>query len=265
VIIEIEGADDPRLEPYRHVGDHHWLRSHGLFVAEGRLVVERLIAAVSFQLHSVLSSPTALAAMRGPLGAVDAPIYVAAKARVNEITGFNFHRGCLALARRPQPLGLDALPDARLLLGLEGIGNPDNVGGLFRTAAAFGIGAILLDDATGDPFYRKAVRTSMGSTLVLPFATVSGWLSVFAALRERDVTIAALTPQLPATGVDDFAAQIGGAKAVLVMVGAEGAGLSQEVLEAADARVRIPTVGDVDSLNVTVAAGVALARLARLR
>lgn len=261
MIAAVHGADDPRLDPYRHVGDHQWLRSRNLFVAEGRLVVERTIAARSCQIHSLLVSQAALDALREPISTVEAPVYVAAQPQLKEITGFNFHRGCLALAVRPEPLGLEAARDARLLLGLEGIGNPDNVGGLFRTAAAFGVDGVLLDDATGDPFYRKALRTSMGASLRLPFVRVSDWVSVISALRFRGFTVAALTPTPSGTALDDFAARIGAAKGTLVMVGAEGSGLSEEVLESAHARVRIPMARDVDSLNVTVAAGVALARI----
>jgi tRNA G18 (ribose-2'-O)-methylase SpoU len=264
VIIEVERVADPRLEAYRHVGDHQWLRSRGLFVAEGRLVVERLIAAHSFQIHSVLATPAALAALEPALGAVEAPVYLTAQSRLNEVAGFNFHRGCLALAVRPEPLALEALLGSPLLLGLEGIGNPDNVGGLFRTAAAFGVGGVLLDAATGDPYYRKAIRTSMGASLTLPFAGVTDWPAAIVSLRARAFVVAALTPKPAATGLDDFAAAIEPSRSVLVMVGAEGDGLSRDVLDAADTMVRIPTARNVDSLNVTVAAGVALARLARL-
>lgn len=265
MIAPVHGADDPRLDPYRYVGDHQWLRSRNLFVAEGRLVVERLIAARSFQIHSLLVSQAALDALRAPISTVDAPVYVAAQPHLREITGFDFHRGCLALAVRPEPLGIDALGDARLLLGLEGIGNPDNVGGLFRTAAAFGVDGVLLDDATGDPLYRKALRTSMGASLRLPFVRVSDWVSVISALRFLGFTVAALTPKPSGTALDDFAAQVGAGKELLVMVGAEGSGSSEEVLELSHARVRVPMARDVDSLNVTVAAGIALSRLATTR
>lgn len=261
MIAAVHSADDQRLDPYRHVGDHQWLRSRNLFVAEGRLVVERLIATRSFQVHSLLVSQAALDALRAPISTLEAPVYVAAPPQLKEITGYDFHRGCLALAVRRPPLGLEVLREARLLLGLEGIGNPDNVGGLFRTAAAFGVDGVLLDDATGDPFYRKALRTSMGASLRLPFVRVSDWVSAIAAVRLRGFTVAALTPKPSGTALEDFAAQLGVRKALLVMVGAEGSGLSEAVLESSHARVRIPMARDVDSLNVTVAAGVALSRV----
>jgi len=140
------------------------------------------------------------------------------------------------------------------------VGNPDNIGGLFRVAAAFGAGGVLLDPASADPFYRKAVRTSMGAVLNLPFERVSPWPSGLEDFKAMDFRIVALTPAGDARTLDDFARDDRGP--LIVMVGAEGPGLSDAALEAADAKVRIPLAAGVDSLNVTVAAGVALSRLA---
>jgi tRNA G18 (ribose-2'-O)-methylase SpoU len=262
VSVGVDDAEDPRLEPYRHVADHQWLRRHGLFVAEGRLVLQRLVAARSYRLHSVLLSPAALAAMDESLRGIEAPIYVASQAVLNETAGVKFHRGCLALVARPEPLGPDVLHGSRLLLGLEAVGNPDNVGGLFRTAAAFGVEAVLLDDATGDPLYRKAIRTSMGAALQVPFVRVASWLAIIRTLRSDGFSVIALTPEPSATTLDEYAARSHRNDRLLLMVGTEGSGLSKSVVDIADATVRIPVASGVDSLNVTVAAGVALSRLA---
>lgn len=259
--IEVVRGDE-RIEAYRRVGDHRWLRARQLFVAEGRFVVERLAAARAHRIQSVLVTPAAAAGLEQTLDTIDAPVYVAAQDVLNEITGFIFHRGCLALAERPALAPPAIPPDARLLLGLQRIGNPDNVGGLFRTAAAFGVDLVLLDAATGDPFYRKAIRTSMGAVLEMPFAQVPDWPSTVAALRAGGVPTAALTPDASAIPLDDFVRRRPFDR-LLLMVGAEGPGLSPEVLDAATARVRIETTSRVDSLNVVVAAGIALARLAR--
>lgn len=255
---------DPRIEPYRYVGDHRLLRARNLFVAEGRLVVERLAAAGTCRVHSVLVTPAAAEALAGVLETIDAPVYVAPQDVLNEVTGFNFHRGCLALAERPAPRPLAMPPDARLVLGLERIGNPDNVGGLFRAAAAFGVDLVLLDAVTADPLYRKAIRTSMGAVLERPFAQVSDWVATIASLRTDGVTVAALTPDPSAAPLDAFVAG-GPYDRLLLLVGAEGPGLSPETKAAAGERVRIATTGRVDSLNVVVAAGIALSRVARRR
>jgi tRNA G18 (ribose-2'-O)-methylase SpoU len=261
VILHIESAADPRLEPYRHVGDDQWLRQRGLFVAEGRLVLERLIFASSHSVQSVLLSPTAHAALEPVLLSLNAPVYVASQTLLNETTGYNFHRGCIGLGSRPAPRSFESVAvNATLLLGMEQIGNPDNVGGLFRTAAAFGVHGILVDARSSDPYYRKAIRTSMGTVLDMPFATIEDWPTTIHSLRDRGFETIALTPSPTAVDLDGFYARDHTAS-VIILVGAEGSGLSDDVLTTDVTQVRIPMAHGVDSLNVVVAAGVALSRL----
>ena len=265
MIVHVDADTDPRLEPYRHVGDHHWLREHGLFVAEGRFVLERLVSSSPHQIHSVLASPAAFAALEAILQRLDAPTYVAPQVLLNETAGYNFHRGCLALAARPAPRSLDDVAsDATLLLGMERIGNPDNVGGLFRTAAAFGVNGILLDDRSVDPYYRKSIRTSMGAVLGKPFATIKDWPATIRALCDRGFEPIALTPSSNAIELDELPPRAPKSRTV-ILVGAESSGLTDDILNAGVVPVRIPMAEGVDSLNVVVAAGVALSRLRRTR
>ena len=189
----VDRLDDPRLDAYRHVGDPAWLLAHGLLVAEGRLVVERLLRQPRYRVVSVLVTPTAYEALQPHLPA-GVQALIAAPAIVAQVTGFNFHRGCLALAERPPRAGVAAITAARTLVVLEGVGNPDNIGGIFRSAAALSAQGIALDPACGDPFYRKAIRTSMGATLSLPFATLEPWPAALRELKQAGFTIAALTP-----------------------------------------------------------------------
>jgi tRNA G18 (ribose-2'-O)-methylase SpoU len=263
VILQVSDASDPAVSPYRHVGDPDWLVANGLFVAEGRLVVDRLISAGRHRIESLLVTPAAFKALDQHLTVLDAPVMIALPALLNEITGFNFHRGCLALAARDAPRA-QRRDNRGVLLGLESVGNPDNVGGLFRTAAAFGVTAMLVDNRTADPFYRKAIRTSMGAVLDMPVAGVDDWPAAFGTLRAAGYRIVALTPAGTAEPLSAFV-QHAALDRLLVVVGAEGAGLSSRVLEAADHRVAIPITSAVDSLNVTVAAGIALARIAEAR
>ena len=158
---------------------------------------------------------------------------------------------------------LDRLAGAQRLLALEAIGNPDNVGGLFRVAAAFDAGGVLLDPRSGDPLYRKAIRTSMGATLHVPFTTSRVWLEDLRWLQRSGAMLVALTPDPAAPALKTFAASVPAEQALVLMLGAEEPGLSAAALAAADARVRIPISPDVDSLNVVVAAGIALATLQR--
>jgi tRNA G18 (ribose-2'-O)-methylase SpoU len=142
---------------------------------------------------------------------------------------------------------------------LEGVTNPDNVGGVFRNAAAFGVDAVVLSSACADPLYRKAVRTSMGATLRVPFACVNACTSAFQEIRSFGFTIVALTPRGSHT-VDAFLSR-GRPDRVALLVGAEGSGLSSAAEAAADHRVRIPMREEIDSLNVAVATGIVLSRL----
>jgi tRNA G18 (ribose-2'-O)-methylase SpoU len=263
MIHRITSQDDPRVAPYRHVADPAWIRAHDLFVAEGRLIVERLLRLPRYTVHSIVVTPAAWEALRAPLSGAEADLYVCDPAVVDGITGFNFHRGCLALAARPDPAPLDSLATSRLLLGLEGVGNPDNVGGLFRAAAAFGAGGVLLDARSGDPLYRKAIRTSMGAALQLPFVRAADWLASLRTLQRRAFRIAALTPDASATPIDHASSLADGR--LVLLAGAEGQGLAVDTLALADVRLRIPIAPSVDSLNVVVAAAIALHALSGRR
>jgi tRNA G18 (ribose-2'-O)-methylase SpoU len=149
------------------------------------------------------------------------------------------------------------------LLALEGVGNPDNVGGLFRAAAALGSDGVLLNSTCADPLYRKAIRTSMGAVFRLPFAIVDDWLSTIHTLAGGDVDVVALTPKPPATRLADLVRDRAQERRLILMLGAEGVGLSSPAVATATVAARIPIAPDVDSLNVVVAAGIALAALAR--
>ena len=228
-------------------------------MAEGRLVVERLLRQPRYRVVSVLVTPTAFEALQPQLPAGVQAI-IAVPAIVAQVTGFNFHRGCLALAERPPRAGVAAITAARTLVVLEGVGNPDNIGGIFRSAAALSAQGIALDPACGDPFYRKAIRTSMGATLSLPFATLEPWPAALRELKQAGFTIAALTPSGTAM-VDALRDVASDSTRVALLAGAEGPGLTADALAHADLTVRIPIDPASDSLNVVVAVSIALQRL----
>jgi tRNA G18 (ribose-2'-O)-methylase SpoU len=262
-VIDRAAADDPALEPYRHVGDPAWLRGQELFVAEGRLVVERMLASREYDVHSILVTPAARDALTAILDAAGCDVYVREREALSALTGFNFHRGCLALVRRPPARPLSSLARMRRVVGLEGVGNPDNVGGIFRTAAALGADGVALDAASGDPLYRKAIRTSMAATLRMPWARARAdeWHAWLDGSRRAGFTLVSLTPHPDAAALDDVVASVGRLERLLILLGGEGTGLSAATLQESDVRVRIPIHGGFDSLNVVVAAGIALERL----
>ena len=261
-MIELTTLTDPRVSDYAHIGHPDWLRERGLFVAEGRLVVQRLFQ-TTFRIRSVLITRTAFAALADTLDSSRCPIYVCEQVAMDQLAGFNFHRGCLAIGERPTPIEpASRFESARCLLALEGIGNPDNIGGLFRVAAAFGVEAILLDRTSADPLYRKAIRTSMGAAFRVPFAQTAEWRDTLAEIRTARADIVALTPNVAATKLSDYVSNRSPGRQVILMLGAEGAGLSPAAIGIATVTVRIPIAQDVDSLNVVVAAGIALAAIA---
>lgn len=261
MIDRITRSDDPRLADYAHVGDHEWLRARGLFVAEGRLVVQRVLEMPRFRVESIAVTPAAAEGLEQVIAHVQAPVLVCSPDALSRVTGFNFHRGCLALVKRPAEQSPGDLTPARRVMALEGIGNPDNLGGLFRVAAAFAAGGVLLSGSCADPFYRKALRTSMGAVLRVPFARAADWRESVEQLRAGGSRIVAFTPSADAMRIDRFADSLKPADRLLLMFGAEGPGLTAESLQLADDIVRIPTSSAVDSLNVAVAAGIALAFL----
>jgi tRNA G18 (ribose-2'-O)-methylase SpoU len=260
-------ADDPRLAVYRDVRDGELLRSHGLFVAEGRLVVRRILEDGRYRVQSMLVNDAALHDLAPAVAAVasGAPIFACKPGDLAAIAGYNVHRGCLALVHRPSDTPVDdVLASTRMLVILEGVSDADNVGGVFRNAAAFGAGAVLLNPTCCDPLYRKAIRTSMGAALSLPFARArdGDWPGVLVRVRAAGFTMVALTPREPSETLDRFAARARAARLALI-VGTEGAGLTPATEAAADYRVRIPISNRVDSLNLAVATGIALYELLR--
>ena len=264
--MRISGPDDPRVADYRDLADHDRLRARGLFVAEGRTVSERLIGDQRFRVRSLLLNAAAWRALEPhcvELGA-DVTAFVCETHDFEGLTGYNFHRGCLALASRPPALALeDLLASARSLVVLEDVANVDNVGSVFRNAAAFGVNGVLLGAGCGDPLYRKAIRTSMAATLRVPFVVAGpgdGWRDALVGVRESGFQIVALTLNARAQDLDAFARGPRAEKLAL-LVGAEGPGLTAEAEAIAEVHVRIPIRADVDSLNLSVATGIALHRL----
>jgi tRNA G18 (ribose-2'-O)-methylase SpoU len=263
-IFDAVDARDPRLAAYRNVTDAELLRSRNLFVAEGRLVVRRVVEDGRYRLVSVVVNDAAredLADLLAPLSAT-VPVLVAGGRILEEVTGYHVHRGCLALVERPAPRSIDdVLARSGIVVVLEGVTNADNIGGVFRNAAAFGAAGLVLSPTCCDPLYRKAVRTSMAAVLRVPFACAESWPDALAGLKAAGRTVVALTPK-GAAPIDEFARREPG-KPIALVAGTEGSGLSSAVEALADARVRIPMADGVDSLNVSVALGIALYALVR--
>lgn len=259
--IPLTDADDPRLAPYRAIRERDLRRDGDRFVAEGKVVVAMLAGAPGFAAESLLVLESRLPGMAAVIARLDpaVPVYVAGRAIVDAVVGFPVHRGVLAIGRRPQPRTADALlaglPRRALVLTLVGIANHDNVGGLFRNAAAFGADAVLLDETCCDPLYRKALRVSVGAVLRVPFAHGGSADALAATLAAHGFSALALSPR----GRQEIAAVARPERAALLL-GTEGAGLPEALLARLDT-ARIAMAPGFDSLNVAAAAAIALHRL----
>ncbi len=255
----ITDPDDPRLEVYRDLKDADAKRRHGVFIAEGRFIVRTLLAGSRFRVRSVFVTPAARASIADALAGRRAPVYETAQEVMNQVVGFDLHRGCLAVGERGEPMAPpEVLGRPGPVVVLEGVNNHDNVGGIFRNAAAFGAAGVLLAAGCVDPLYRKAIRVSMGAALRLPFAELDDWPGGLEAVRASGRAVAALTPAADAVDLDEWDAGDASLARAAWVLGAEGPGLTRRAMERADARVRIPITEAVDSLNVASASAVAL-------
>ena len=257
--VSVSTARDDRLAPYRNVPDPELLMQHGVFVAEGRLVVRRLLTDSQLVTRSVMVTEAALTSLADVLGDKDSlPVYVVPQPVMNEITGFNIHRGCLALGERPAARALiDLTSVAQRLVAIERVSNADNVGSIFRNAAAFGVDGVLVGPSCTDPLYRKAIRTSMGAALSMPFVEAQPWPDVLKDLHTDGWNVIAMTPSPAAMPLADVA-RVVGANRVVVLVGHEGEGLTHDSLAASSYQARIPMAPDADSVNVATALAIAL-------
>jgi tRNA G18 (ribose-2'-O)-methylase SpoU len=258
-------SGDP-LDDYRDLRDparrRDVERRHGFFVVEGRYALEALLGSL-YPLRSVLVAAPKAGAIR-PLVGGRAPVLVVPAAEMAALTGFDFHRGVLASAGRlPLPAVDDLLAAARTVAVLEGLNDHENLGALFRNAAAFGVDAVLLDPTTADPLYRRSVRVSAGHVLRVPWTRVDEWPDGLDALGVRGFRLAALTPAAGAEPIDRFVRDL--PSRVALLLGAEGPGLSAAALARVDRRVRIPIATGVDSLNVATAAAIAFHAVAGAR
>lgn len=257
-LVETVDAADPGLDDFRDLTDSDVRPDRrGIVIAEGVNVVERL-AGSPYRVRAVIGVRSRIDALREVLEPLDVPVYVVDKWLLSDVVGFRVTRGVLASADRGRPRdAAEVLAGAARVAVLEALNDFENLGALFRNAAAFGVQAVLLDPRCADPLYRRSVRVSMGHVLQTPFATLSGsWPESLDAVREAGCTLLALTPR-GEVALQELTPPARWA----VLLGAEGPGLTDAALDRADLRVRIPMAAGVDSLNVATAAAVTFAQL----
>ena len=269
--VAVADPSDPRLDDVRELNRSDSRPDlpggKGLVIAEGALVVPRLIAS-RFPLRCIVGTESRLATLAGDLRASGDPAALAAAAAVPwyavtretlaGAAGFDLHRGLLAVAdRAPETPVAEVVEGARTLLVLEGVGDHENIGALFRNAAGMGVDGVLFGAACADPLYRRVVRVSMGHVLRTPFAhlpgTVTTWQRSLDLLADEGFRLVSMTPDEAAVPLWEAM----GHEKVAVLVGGEGPGLTEHAMRATDVRARIPMSPGTDSLNVATSAAIA--------
>jgi tRNA G18 (ribose-2'-O)-methylase SpoU len=255
---------DERLADYRALTDvelrTRWEPPHGLFIAEGELVLRRALRA-GYRPRSFLVDEKRIDQL-GDLTTTTAPVYAAGQTVLERVTGFHVHRGVLAsFHRRPLPAVDELLATAHRLAILENLNNHTNVGAIFRGAAALGVDAVLLSPTCADPLYRRSVRVSMGEVFAVPYATLAPWPQALTRVHDAGFTVIALTPAADAVPLQKLTDDQ--RRRTALLLGAEGPGITPGAQAASDVRVAIPMRKGVDSLNVAAAAAVAFWELGR--
>ncbi len=266
VLVRIEDPADPRVAPFRHIREKDLTGREGRFIAEGTVVLRMLAAhhggPEGFVAESLLLLENRLAGLEAILASLpaDVPVHVVSQAVMDGIAGFHMHRGVLALGRRQAgfspPLRLERLPEKALVVVAAGISNHDNMGSIFRNAAAFGAALVLLDETSCDPLYRKALRVSVGSVLSVPYLRGGPLSDCLDLLQARDFAVWGLSP----SGRREIS-EIPLAARMALVLGTEGEGLPASIMERFHT-ARIAQNPGLDSLNVATASGIALYAIA---
>lgn len=261
-VIDVADPSDPRLDDFRDLNSvdrrPDLPSGKGLVIAEGVLVVQRMLAS-RFTPRAMMGTDRRLQELADDLRDVPAPYYRVDADVMAEVVGFHLNRGVLASASRPAELSVaDVLDGARTLAVLEGVNDHENLGSIFRNARAFGADAVLLDPETADPLGRRPVRVSLGHVLHVPFARLDPWPGSLELVREAGLEVVALARP----GGDGASAPPSWREALperaAFLVGAEGPGLTDRALAAADRCAWIPMAPGVDSINVATAAAIVL-------
>ena len=273
-VIAAEPLSDPRLNVYRHLKTTNLTRGSSRFIAEGRLVVERLLAS-DYRVDSLLLSERRINLLDELAVPDSLDVYLISDDQARKLIGFQFHAGVLGCGMRRRPLALSDLPfgiprqpeptrqsgrDSTLLIACPHITDPDNLGSLIRLCRAFGVQALLLGPGSCDPFSRRTLRVSMGNTFDQPIVESANLAADLESLRrERGYTLSATVLTEDAIPLH----QATGMSREVLLLGNEATGLADEWIARADRRVTIPMSGGTDSLNVAVAAGIFLHWLRR--
>jgi len=255
-LLSVLTVDDPRIAVYRDLPLRKRQPSNRLFVAEGRLLVKRLIAS-SFKLHSVLIEENRCQEIAASVPA-GVPVYTATRELLEAIAGFKFHAGVIACGYRnhsswPWQISTDA-PGPHVVTVCDDVFDVENLGSILRTSLALGSAGAICGPRSADPFNRRALRLSMGAAFKLPIYHTDSTPQTLSHLRSLQYDIVA------AVAGDDAETLSSAPRAArtAIVLGNEANGLPAETLACCNRRITIPMHQRADSLNVSVAAGIIL-------
>jgi len=261
-LIPISSPDDPRLAPFQNLKERELARDGNRFIAESELVVRRLLAS-DYPVESVIAIEPRAKEL-AEIARLEVPIYVASHDLLQQVAGFKFHTGVLACGIRKlmPPVGefAKSLPASATLAVCPDLISARNIGSLVRICAALGVDAMLLGEKCCDPFWRQSIRISVGTIFSLPILRSENLLNDIALLRREHHF------QMIATVADANAVDLGAMQRrdrIGVLFGNEWSGLTEEITAACDHRVTIPMRPGIDSLNVSIAAGIFLYHFTR--
>lgn len=258
-IIPVSSPEDPRIEDYASVRERDLTGRGGKFIVEGKVTLDVFIRRSHFDVDSVFLEQSRVEVLKDLLWDLppSVPVYVADQTVMDQIVGFPIHRGILACGRKAPLTSLDTwiegLNTATTLVLCVGLSNHDNAGAVFRNAAALGADAVILDDGSCDPLYRKSIRVSAGTSLWLPFHHGAHVETAFDAINRAGFDIWTLTPGKASQSLYIAPRP----QKLCVVLGPEGPGLADNLIEKGQP-VCIPMAGNVDSLNVATSLGIVL-------
>ncbi|MCR5808993.1 MAG: RNA methyltransferase [Clostridiales bacterium] len=262
----VTDLDTAELAPYARLTEAQLRRAgeagSGLFIAESANVIESALQN-GYEPVSFLTEEKRLGIIATMLekSGVSAPVYTGEPALLEKLTGYRLSRGMLCCMKRKPPLTLgEAVSGASRIAVLEGVGDPENVGSVLRSAAALGFGAVLVSSSCCDPLHRRAARVSMGAVFRIPWAELpclkeDANCADIGRVSGLGFTTAAMALTEDHIEIDDPV--LLSAKRLAVVLGSEGNGLSKKTVAACDHRVTIPMARGVDSLNVAAASAIA--------
>ena len=265
--VSITSLNHPDLTAYRTLRQSVEQFRKGLFIAEGTIVVQRLLES-AHTVVSVLIAKEWVEDYRERLASrpEQITVFVGQKDLLNTIVGYNLHQSIMALGKIPIKETLDSVltlaSSPRLFVAMDGLANAENIGVLVRNCAAFGVQAILVGETSSSPYLRRAVRNSMGTVFKMPVVHCTKLVETLRTLQgSHKFKVFAAHPHTQDQSIQhtDFSGNC------CLVFGNEGSGVSQQVLSTCDMPVAIPMRSGVDSLNVASASAVFLYEVKRQR